>query len=113
MKKVEQKNINTVIEREYDKAMEEYIALYDKRTVKQLRSCSAEVITTDNYYYLRSYNTIVAIINRETGELFDVLRFVYGYTSTSAQHISKFSHDYGAYDGRKWGCEVIYRWYRV
>ena len=82
---------------------------------RRLRSCSAEVFdlvddTTGEvlYHVLRSYNTIVAFIDPTTDTLYDVLRLVYGYTSTSAQHISKFSHDYGA---GKWGCakRVTYR----
>ena len=34
------------------------------------------------------------LYNRYTGICYDVLRLVYGYTSTSAQHIAKFRHDY-------------------
>ena len=75
---------------------------------KPLRSCSAEVAPAiDNetgevlYYVLRSYRTIVAIIDTQTDTLIDFLRYVYGYTSTSAQHISKFNQDYGM---GKWGC---------
>ena len=75
---------------------------------KRLRSCSAEVAPVIDsetgellYYVLRSYNTIVAAIDVRTDTLYDFLRYVYGYTSTSAQHISKFSKDYGM---GKWGC---------
>ena len=75
---------------------------------KPLRSCSAEVApAVDNetgellYYVLRSYRTIVAIIDIKTDTLYDFLRYVYGYTATSAQHISKFNQDYGM---GKWGC---------
>ena len=74
---------------------------------KPLRSCSAEVAPAiDNetgevlYYVLRSYRTIVAIIDTQTDTLVDFLRYVYGYTATSAQHISKFNQDYGM---GKWG----------
>ena len=82
---------------------------------KPLRSCSAEVAPAiDNetgellYYVLRSYRTIVAIIDIKTDTLYDFLRYVYGYTATSAQHIAKFDHDYGM---GKWGCanRVTYR----
>lgn len=82
---------------------------------KPLRSCSAEVAPAiDNetgeilYYVLRSYHTIVAIIDIKTDTLYDFLRYVYGYTSTSAQHIAKFGQDYGR---GKWGCanRVTYR----
>ena len=61
---------------------------------KRLRSCSAETFETENYIFLRSYHTIVAFIEKSTGNLYDVLRYVYGYTSTSAQHISKFYQDF-------------------
>ena len=62
---------------------------------KKLRSCSAYVAETKDFFILKSYNTIVAFINKYTGQKFDFLRYVFGYTSTSAQHISKFFSDYG------------------
>ena len=75
---------------------------------KRLRSCSAEVAPVIDaetgellYYVLRSYNTIVAAIDVSNDTLYDFLRYVYGYTATSAQHISKFDKDYGM---GKWGC---------
>ena len=75
---------------------------------KRLRSCSAEVAPVIDaktgellYYVLRSYRTIVAAIDVRTDTLYDFLRYVYGYTSTSAQHIAKFDKDYG---NGKWGC---------
>ena len=75
---------------------------------KRLRSCSAEVAPVMDaetgellYYVLRSYRTIVAIIDIKTDTLYDFLRYVYGYTSTSAKHIAKFDKDYGM---GKWGC---------
>lgn len=75
---------------------------------KRLRSCSAEVAPVMDaetgelmYYVLRSYRTIVAAIDVSNDTLYDFLRYVYGYTSTSAQHISKFGQDYGR---GKWGC---------
>lgn len=62
----------------------------------QLRYCKATVGTTvsGEYTYLRSYNTIVCVIDNVTGEAVDVLRTEYGYTPTSASHIAKFLHDY-------------------
>lgn len=61
---------------------------------KRLRSCSAYVYENSKYYYLVSYQTCVAFIDKENDTLYDVLRYVYFYTATSAQHISKFGHDY-------------------
>ena len=60
-----------------------------------LRSCSAEVARIGTIYVLRSYSTIVAAIDISTDTCYDFLRYVYGYTATSAQHITKFSRDYG------------------
>ena len=101
MKKSEQLAINEHV-LEY---MQSYNDLVDEYNVapswERLRSCSAEVAKVGNWYVLRSYNTIVAIIDTKTDTLIDFLRYVYGYTATSAQHISKFSKDYGM---GKWGC---------
>lgn len=84
---------------------------------RPLRSCSARVNYITNtetgeilYAVLTSYSTVVAIIYYATDTLYDFLRYVYGYTSTSAQHISKFSKDYGL---GKWGCANVLRYYPV
>lgn len=73
-----------------------------------LRTCQAMVYETPSFYVLRSYNTVVAIIEKKTDTCYDFLRAVYGYTNTSAQHISKFDKEYGR--GTR-GCKerVIYR----
>ena len=63
------------------------------QSIRQLRYCNAYVLFTSKYYVLKSYSTIVAAIV-EDGNLYDFLRYVYGYTSTSAQHIAKFRNDY-------------------
>ena len=76
--------------------------------LKRLRSSSAYVIETDNYYLLRSYNTIVAVIDKHNNVCYDVLRHVYGYTATSAKHISKFCADYGI-SGCHNGTRYVYR----
>ena len=65
---------------------------------KDFRSCKAEVFVNSRYTYLKSYNTIVAFIDHKCGVACDVLRLVYGYTATSAQHISKFFNDYAPSD---------------
>lgn len=70
---------------------------------KRLRTCKAVVVETENYYILQSYRTTVAVIDKRIDTLYDVLRYVYGYTATSAQHISKFEKDYCS---GKWGCEM-------
>ena len=101
MKKSEQLAINEQV-LEY---LQVYNDLVDEYNIvpswKRLRSCSAEVARIGNLYVLRSYRTIIAIIDTKTDTLVDFLRYVYGYTATSAQHIAKFDHDYGM---GKWGC---------
>ena len=65
---------------------------------KKLRKCTATVYAYETdlgvVFVLRSYNTIVAYVD-ENGMKYDFLRYVYGYTATSAQHIRKFFEDYG------------------
>ena len=90
---MKQEHINEMCLDVYGKAYDEYFN--GEFNVKPLRSCTAEVCETDGYFLLRSYNTIVAVVEKSTGIYWDVLRMVYGYTATSAQHIAKFSNDYG------------------
>lgn len=99
MKKEMQKVINERIDILYDCSVD-FAKHCDCCSVKQLRHCTA---TVETYYnddvvicMLKSYNTYVAAVicaeNRCTG--IDVLRKVYGYSATSAQHIAKFFTDY-------------------
>ena len=64
--------------------------------VGRLRTCKATVYETKHYYILESYNTFVAAIHKDSRIMADFLRYVYGYTSTSAKHIAKFRKDYHA-----------------
>ena len=67
---------------------------------KQIRCCSANVVvemdnlTGECIPFLYSYGTCIAAI--VDGVCYDFLRYVYGYTSTSAHHIAKFCCDYHA-----------------
>lgn len=92
MKKSEQQTINYLVTSAVDSFNARPVQ-WDY-TATQLRACNAKVYTDSNYIWLKSYNTVVAFIDRKTGVAYDVLRLVYGYTATSAQHISKFLHDY-------------------
>lgn len=98
-----QKNINAEAIRHYQLAYAEYNNLSYDYKPERLRSCSATVYETPNYYILRSYNSVVACIDKSTGICYDVLRHVFGFTSTSAQHISKFICDYS---GARWRSEA-------
>lgn len=94
MKREEQFAINVMCEEIWKAAMKEWDNV-DTITHKKLRSCQATVFETEHYYYLRSYKTLVVVIEKKRNILVDVLRKVYGYTNTSAGHISKFANDYG------------------
>lgn len=95
MKRNDQLKINELVSKKYDEAIDELRQWQTKNPyIARLRSCNAWVLETHNYYFLQSYNTIVAFIDKKDDILYDVLRMVYGYTATSAQHIAKFSHDY-------------------
>lgn len=100
MKKQEQLAINEkVLEMLYRTKMR----LKNETELKwhRLRSCQAHVTNIGNISVLRSYDTIIAVIDHDNDTLYDFLRYVYGYTSTSAQHIAKFNHDYC---NGSWGC---------
>lgn len=110
MRKQEQIRMNSVIEKVWNDAMLEFSNEYDSLEPVRLRSCNARVFETTHYYFLQSYETLVACIDKQQDTLVDVLRDVYGYTSTSAQHISKFNKDYGK--GKR-GCEGRVTWREV
>ena len=110
MKKGEQLVINNICMDMLDNVNTEITTQGGLKNWKRLRSCSAEVSETENYYVLRSYNTLVAFIDKRTDELYDVLRFVYGYTATSAQHIAKFEKDYCK---GQWHCAERYTWRHI
>lgn len=90
MKKTNQLNVNASIL----EALEEYNKYCEKAyctAPQRLDYCTAETFNVGyRYTALRSYNTIVAFYDHETDILYDVLRYVYGYTATSAKHIAKF-----------------------
>ena len=111
MAKKEQIADNAIIEQYIDDLNAE-ISVYGLEYCGRLRSCQANIYTTKHFIVLRSYNTIVAAVYHRTVEaapvFIDFLRLVYGYSSTSAQHIAKFKHDY--YNGN--GFEYTWRYCR-
>lgn len=58
----------------------------------RLNHCQAWTQDFEGFTVLWSYNTAVAVYDKSTDTLYDILRGVYGYTATSAQHIAKFRH---------------------
>ena len=101
MKKSEQLAINEKV-LEYLQVYNDYCDTHNVLPRwERLRSCSAEVAQIGNWYVLRSYRTTIAIIDTRTDTLVDFLRYVYGYTCTSAQRNAKFFQDYGM---SKLGC---------
>lgn len=108
MKKTEQIEVNIYVEN----IVNDVNALLRTSSVPwhRLYNCNAEWGQVGAWVLLRSYWTIVAAYNIDTDELFDFLRLVYGYTATSAQHITKFRNYWRSVTGH--GC-TMYRWYAV
>lgn len=109
MKREEQllinKKVDAICEEIYNLDMHERASEW-----KRLRTCSAYVCKLGSFYILKSYRTIVAAIDMRDDTCYDFLRKVYGFTSTSSQHIAKFRHDYGA---GKWRCANVLTWREV
>lgn len=90
-----QEKLNEKILAEWEDALSyynEYDRLYYPKW-ERLNHCNAYICYLDHYVFLKSYNTIVAFFDYYNYILYDVLRYEYGYTSTSAQHISKFRNE--------------------
>lgn len=102
-----------IINESVKKALEEIANLGYLGKGQKLRTCTADVFIKGKWTLLRSYNTIVSAIDTETNTLYDFLRLVYGYTATSAQHISKFNHDYCNHAISPWGCTTVYTYREV
>ena len=92
----EQAKVQSEINAYIEDMIENYInsEMHDMIYHSRLRTCSAWVYETEHFYILKSYNTFIASYNKETHEFIDFLRYVYGFTSTSAQHIAKFYNDF-------------------
>ena len=101
MDKKSQAITNDVVVMHANKCLQEYNAQKSNYCIR-LRTCQAWIFPTQNYYILCSYNTPIACIEKATGCCFDFLRYVYGYTATSAQHIAKFRNDYGTGKSMMW-----------
>lgn len=105
------KDAQLAINEEVEKAINDFIdADFVMCNTVRLRTCTARVTDYGYYKVLMSYGTIVAFIDTRTDTLYDILRKVYGYTSTSAQHIFKFEKDYCA---GKWNCAERLTWREV
>lgn len=108
MKKAEQLKINKVCSGVFNASMRALRQEYGRPV--RLRTCNAYVYETKHFYILRSYETFIACISKKTNALYDNLRQEYGYTATSAQHVSKFSKDFSI---AKHGCEKRYTYREV
>ena len=90
--KAGQVKLNKIVEKHFAKAM---LELDEGHTEwERLYYCFADTCKTKNYIILRSYYTIVAVIDMNSSTCYDNLRKVYGFTRVSAQHIEKFQSKY-------------------
>lgn len=97
-----QKRENRLVEQARENAKQIYNRYNGLIGAKQrLNSCNAWIGSCDGYVFLISYNTLVAFIDYK-GNLYDVLRLVYGYTATSAKHIAKFRNQFSHVSEYTW-----------
>lgn len=89
-----QKSENQLVESAWEKAKKVWAnASKELDDLERLDYCKAWTYQTRGYSFLVSYETIVAFVD-DNYNMYDVLRMVYGYTSTSAKHISKFRNKF-------------------
>lgn len=101
-KKEIQKLENQLVEQAWQKAQKVWLNATKRiDEFERLDYCQANTYQTRGYSFLISYNTIVAFID-DSGNMFDVLRLVYGYTATSAKHISKFRNKFHHVSEHTW-----------
>lgn len=88
---IEVRNINNEDNQHYYEDIESILySVFNKgKKLCKLYSCNAEIWECMGILALVSYGTPIAAYT-DDGSLYDCLRVVYGYTATSAQHISKF-----------------------
>lgn len=98
----QQEIINELCVKKHDDALKEYEQQWPYLNSCRSRTCSATIFETENYYLLMSYATIIACIDKYSGTCYDYLRYVYGYTNTSAQHIRKFMNEYNSFQKLTW-----------
>lgn len=87
MKKSAQIAINNAVVAAYTNYYYEHEPIISSR---RLNYCKAFILETPNYFALRSYDTVIAIIDKRTDVMYDFLRLVYGYMATSAHHADEF-----------------------
>lgn len=83
---------NTLANKSYYTHVEDILYSVCNKAEKRykLYSCKAEMRVFNGIIVLVSYETPVAVYTSCDETLYDCLRVVYGYTATSAQHISRF-----------------------
>ena len=101
MTKIKMARENMSVNEEYSSIKRELYETFVRNLVR-LDYCQAWYFETKHYIVLQSYSTIVAAISKDTNQGYDFLRKVYGYTATSAKHISKFF--------KKFNPALIYTW---
>ena len=95
-KKIAQEAINNEVKLALSKYQDEISEAYSMNNWKQLYNCNATTIQTENLYILKSYNTIIAFIERSSNIAFYFIDIVYSgkERTTSRQHFSKFIKQY-------------------
>ena len=97
-----QKHENILVENAWSKAKKVWDNVSKRLDeFERLNYCKAKTYQTRGYSFLISYETIVAFVD-DNDNMYDVLRLVYDYTSTSAKHISKFINKFSHVSKHTW-----------
>ncbi len=96
-----QRLINNECENRWKNILEAFKAVKADEKINKLDNCKAGYIQANGCTFLISYRTLVAAID-EDGVMVDMLRSVYGYTVTSAKHISKLRNRFYHVDEITW-----------
>ena len=93
---------NQLVEEAWEKAKKVWHSIPDYfDEYERIDYCKAWTYKSNGYTFLVSYNTLVAFID-DNDNMYDVLRLVYGYTATSAKHISKFRNKFRHVSEHTW-----------
>lgn len=95
-KKEIQKLENEMVERAWDKAQKVWAnASKELDEMERLDYCQAWTYQTRGYSFF-------SLLWNDRGNMYDVLRLVYGYTATSAKHIAKFRNKFRHVSEHTW-----------
>ena len=112
MLKENQKAINGIC-REREKAVSKELSSIDKIKWKQIDNCQAWYTETENYYILKSYETVIACISKNNSYCYNFMHYVFDFSclefgnryskrpgATSSNHVRRLCKIYETKTGK-------------